>query len=59
MLIASDGLEARIGSLTAGQEWFKPWRTIEGEGEAPNIALELEVLIRGVFDTIFGSGKRR
>ena len=30
-LIVSDGLEARIGTLTAGQEWFKPWRTIAGE----------------------------
>ena len=27
-LIVSDGIEARIGSLTAGREWFKPWRTI-------------------------------
>ncbi len=50
VLVASDGLEARIGSLTAGQEWFKPWRTIEGENEAPQTSLELEVLIRGVFE---------
>ena len=27
-LIVSDGLEARIGTLTASWEWFKPWRTI-------------------------------
>ncbi len=52
VLVASDGLEARIGSLTAGQEWFKPWRTIEGEDEAPHTSLELEVLIRGVFDKV-------
>jgi type I restriction enzyme R subunit len=50
LLIASDGLQARIGSLTANQEWFKPWRTIEGESEASTTVLELEVLIRGVFD---------
>src|ERR1019366_797873 len=53
-LVVSDGLEARIGSLTANQEWFKVWRTIDGhgdgEGEAPRAALELEVLVRGVFD---------
>ena len=30
-LMVSDGLEARIGTLTAGREWFKPWRTIGGE----------------------------
>ncbi len=32
--VISDGLEARIGSLTANQEWFKVWRTIEGEFDA-------------------------
>jgi type I restriction enzyme R subunit len=50
ILVVSDGLQARIGSLTANQEWFKVWRTIDGEGDAPKSALELEVLIRGVFD---------
>ncbi len=48
--IISDGLEARIGSLTANQEWFKVWRTIEGEFDAPATALELETLVRGVFE---------
>ena len=50
VLVISDGLEARIGSLTANQEWFKPWRTIEGEVDAPKTALELEMLVRGVFE---------
>jgi type I restriction enzyme R subunit len=49
-LVVSDGLQARIGSLTANQEWFKVWRTIDGEGDAPKTSLELEVLVRGVFD---------
>jgi type I restriction enzyme R subunit len=49
-LVVSDGLQARIGSLTANQEWFKVWRTIEGESDAPKTALELEVMVRGVFD---------
>jgi type I restriction enzyme R subunit len=48
--VISDGLEARIGSLTASQEWFKVWRTIEGEFDAPATALELETLVRGVFE---------
>jgi type I restriction enzyme R subunit len=48
--VVSDGLEARIGSLTANQEWFKVWRTIEGEFDAPPTALELETLVRGVFE---------
>ena len=50
VLIVSDGLQARIGSLTANKEWFKVWRTIAGEELAPSSILELEVLIRGVFD---------
>jgi type I restriction enzyme, R subunit len=49
-LVVSDGTYARIGSLTANQEWFKVWRTIDGEGDAPKTALELEVLVRGVFE---------
>ena len=48
--VISDGLEARIGSLTANQEWFKVWRTIEGEFDAPATELELETLVRGVFE---------
>jgi type I restriction enzyme, R subunit len=50
LLVVSDGLQARIGSLTASQEWFKVWRTIDGDDDAPKTALELEVLIRGVFE---------
>ncbi len=30
LLVVSDGLNARLGSLTAGKEWFKPWRTVAG-----------------------------
>ena len=49
-LVVSDGLQARMGSVTADQEWFKVWRTITGEGDAPKTMLELEVLVRGVFE---------
>lgn len=48
-IVISDGLEARIGSLTADKEWFLPWRTIEGDEEAASTELELEVLVNGVF----------
>ncbi|MFZ4780638.1 MAG: type I restriction endonuclease subunit R, partial [Terrimicrobiaceae bacterium] len=50
LLVVSDGLQARIGSLTANQEWFKVWRTIDGQNDAAPGSLELETLIRGVFD---------
>lgn len=49
-LIISDGMGARIGSLTAGLEWFKRWRTIEGENLAPTFYPELQVLVEGVFE---------
>ena len=49
-IIISDGFEARIGSLTADTEWFLPWRTIEGEDEAPSTEVKLEVLIKGAFE---------
>ncbi len=49
-LVVSDGLQARMGSLTANQEWFKVWRTIDGEGDASKTTLELEVLVRGAFE---------
>lgn len=50
ILVISDGLQARAGSLTANWEWFKVWRTIEGEKEVSANSLELEVLLRGMFD---------
>ena len=46
-LIASDGVEARIGTVTAGREWFKPWRTISGETLADPHLPQLQVLLAG------------
>ena len=48
MLVVSDGLEARIGTLTAGKEWFKPWRTIAGEALADPYQPQLQVMLEGV-----------
>src|SRR3990170_2116345 len=49
-LLISDGVRARIGSLGAGWEWFKPWRTITGETLAEAHLPELQVIIQGIFD---------
>jgi type I restriction enzyme R subunit len=49
-LVVSDGVEARIGALGAGKEWFKPWRTITGEGDAPASLAQLQVVLEGVFE---------
>ena len=48
-LVVSDGVEARVGTLTAGREWFKPWRTIAGERLADPHLPELQVVIEGIF----------
>jgi type I restriction enzyme R subunit len=50
VLVVSDGLHARAGTLTAGREWFKPWRTISGEGLAGPHLPELQVVLEGLFD---------
>ncbi len=47
MLMVSDGVQARVGTLTAGREWFKPWRTITGETLAGTHLTELQVMLEG------------
>ncbi len=49
-LVISDGVQARIGTLTADREWFMPWRTIAGEELADNKLPQLQVVLEGVFD---------
>ena len=46
-LMISDGLYARVGPLTAGKEWFKPWRTMDSEPADANL-LELQVMLEGI-----------
>lgn len=36
VLVVSDGVQARIGSLTANQEWFKVWREIDSDSPPPS-----------------------
>ena len=47
-LVITDGLLARIGTLTSDKERFMPWRTIEGEDVEPATRLQMEVLLKGV-----------
>ncbi|POU23771.1 DEAD/DEAH box helicase [Acinetobacter sp. ACNIH3] len=49
-LVVSDGVTARVGSLTANQERFLPWRTIKNEDDKPALEWELETVVRGFFD---------
>ncbi|RKG68603.1 type I restriction endonuclease subunit R [Corallococcus sp. CA054B] len=50
LLVVSDGIEARVGSLTTGFERFSPWRTVDGTTLSPADTAGLEVLLRGLFD---------
>ena len=49
-LVVSDGNEARIGTLTSGKEWFKPWRIVTGETLADPHMTELQVMLEGAFE---------
>jgi type I restriction enzyme R subunit len=49
-LVASDGITARVGALTATKEWFMPWKAISDENDRPKLQYELEVLVRGFFN---------
>jgi type I restriction enzyme R subunit len=50
VLVATDGLEARAGTLTANWDRFMPWRTVEGRDVAPASLPQLDVLVAGMFD---------
>jgi type I restriction enzyme R subunit len=49
LLVISDGLQARVGTLTSGWDRFMPWRTIDGTELAPKGSVELETLLKGLF----------
>jgi type I restriction enzyme R subunit len=49
VLVVSDGIEARAGTITSEKERFMRWKTIDGR--KPRIGLtETEVLLRGMCD---------
>ncbi|MGV0998868.1 MAG: type I restriction endonuclease subunit R [Fluviibacter sp.] len=50
LLVTSDGIAARVGSLSADLERFMPWRTTDGKEIAAKGVPELSTLIEGVFE---------
>ncbi len=50
LLVSSDGLAARVGSLSADQERFMPWRTIDGSRIEAKGLPEMATLIEGIFE---------
>lgn len=49
-IILSDGLNARIGTVSSDKERFMHWRTIEGITDKHTDKMSIEILIRGVVD---------
>ncbi|EOJ8805301.1 type I restriction endonuclease subunit R, partial [Escherichia coli] len=49
-LIVSDGYLARVGSLTATEERFMPWKAISNENDKPLLEWQLETMVRGFFN---------
>src|ERR1700724_3721802 len=49
-LLISDGVQARLGALGAGREWFRLWRTISGrDDDVAALLPQLQVVLEGVF----------
>lgn len=48
-VVVSDGLVARVGSLTSNKERFLPWRTVTSENDKPLFDFQLETLVKGFF----------
>lgn len=48
--VISDGVNARAGTITADEDRFMMWRTIDGDEIAPLSRPQLEVLIKGMFE---------
>ena len=50
LMIISDGLEAKAGSISAGLSRFMAWKTADGKVEASPLIGELETLIKGMLE---------
>jgi len=48
ILVVSDGLEAKAGSLSAGFSRFMTWKSVDGKTEASPLVSQLETLINGM-----------
>jgi len=47
-LIVSDGFKARVGTLTAGREWVKAWRSLPGQASDEGSKPGLQTLLEGI-----------
>ncbi len=50
IIVISDGLEAKTGSLSAGFSRFLAWKSADGKAEASHLVSQLETLIGGMLN---------
>lgn len=50
IMVISDGLEAKAGSLSAGLSRFMAWKSADGQAEASRLVSQLETLIQGMLN---------
>jgi type I restriction enzyme R subunit len=50
LLVISDGHQAKLGTITSDWERFMTWRTITGKELVSPGSLQLETMLKGVFD---------
>ena len=50
IMVISDGLEAKAGSLSAGMTRFMAWKSADGKEEASHLVGQLETLINGMLN---------
>jgi type I restriction enzyme R subunit len=50
LVVISDGLEAKAGSISAGLSRFMAWKSADGKAEASHLVSQLETLILGMLN---------
>jgi len=49
-IVISDGLEAKIGSISSGFSHYMAWKSVDGKAEASLLVSQLETLIKGMLN---------
>ena len=49
-LVTSDGINAKVGTISSDFDRFMFWRTVDGNGEAPESSPQLKVMLQGMMD---------
>ena len=52
LVVISDGLEAKAGSIAAGLSRFMAWKSADGKAEASHLVSQLETLIVGMLNPV-------